>query len=81
MKSQTLKKEPGRILSDRAGGDQSRGGRYGLKDPDEVSEVAHELRQDESGKSTVRLSKALLIGGGRTRAFEFIMIDRSAFCG
>jgi hypothetical protein len=43
---------------------------------DGVSELAHEHRPDESVKGAVTLSKAQQTGGGRSPAFEPIMIDR-----
>jgi hypothetical protein len=60
--------------------DKQKGWRGGLKEPDEVIEVAREHRPDESGKSTATSSKASHTGGGRSRAFESIIIGGAAFC-
>jgi hypothetical protein len=46
-----------------------------------VSEVAFKRRPDESEKGTVTLSKVSQAERGMGRAFESIMIGRSAFCG
>jgi hypothetical protein len=58
-----------------------RGWQGGLKEPDEVNEVARHHRSDESGKRDLTLPKSLETGGGRSQAFELIMIIQSAFCG
>jgi hypothetical protein len=81
-KRQMLKKESwANIKRSTKGKYQLSGWRSGLKKPEEVSEVAREHRPDELGKGTTRPSKTPLIGGGRTRAFEFTMIGQSTFYG
>jgi hypothetical protein len=49
-----------------------------LNKPDEVSEGARETRPDESEKSALTLPNSSETGGGRIRAFEQIMLGRSA---
>jgi hypothetical protein len=55
---------------------RAEGWRSGLKEPDDVSEVAREHRPDEPGKGPATL---FLIGGGANPAFEQITIGRSGF--
>jgi hypothetical protein len=50
-----------------------------MKEPDEVSEVTCEHRPDKSETGNVTLSNGPLTGGGRSRAFEPMMIDGSVF--
>jgi hypothetical protein len=61
--------------------DQYRGWWSGMKEPDEINELACEHRPDESEKGNVKLSKAPLTGERRSRAFETMTIDRFGFCG
>jgi hypothetical protein len=53
---------------------RAEGWRSGLKGPDDVSEGAR-APPGRTGKGAVTLSKASLIGGGRSSAFEPITIS------
>jgi hypothetical protein len=74
---QMLKKESAADIERSIGGkDQSREWRSGLKETDEVNEVAREHRPDESEKSAPTVPKPPETGARRSRTFERIMVGR-----
>jgi hypothetical protein len=70
------------MLSDQSSRkDNQREWRGGLKEPDEISELARGHRRVESGKDIVTPLKASKAGRGRSRTFELITIGWPPCCG